>query len=71
MCLLCPTNLVVIRLEEGPHGAKCAKDVPVERRIAKPRFNVIRDDHILHCEKGDFRLGEEWTKWQPICVFST
>ena len=61
---------MVIRLEEGADGASCAKDVLVERRISKPYFNVIRDDHILHCEKGDFRLGEEWSKWQPICVFS-
>lgn len=61
---------MVIRLEEGPDGAECARDVPLERRICKPHFNTIHDDHILHCEKGDFRLGEEWSKWQPICVFS-
>lgn len=61
---------MVIRLEEGSGGAGCAMDVPVERRIAKPHFNIIRDDHVLHSERGDFRLGEEWSKWQPICVFS-
>lgn len=60
----------VIKLEEGMDNPTCAEDVPNERRICKPYFNVMRDDHVLHCEKGDFRLGEEWNKWQPICVFS-
>lgn len=61
---------MVIRLEEGPEMAATAQDVPAERRISTPYFNVARDDHVLHCEKGDFRLSEEWSKWQPICVFS-
>ena len=61
---------MVIKLEEGPESTTTAQDVPVERRISKPYFNVVRDDHVLHCEKGDFRLGDEWTKQQPICVFS-
>ena len=61
---------MVIKLEEGSESAASAEDVSVERRLSRPYFNVVRDDHVLHCEKGDFRLGDEWTKRQPICVFS-
>ena len=61
---------MVIRLEEGPEGVECAEDLPYERRIRKPHFNIVHDDHILHCEKGDFKLGPEWTTWQPVCAFS-
>ena len=55
---------IVIKLEEGVEMPSAAEDVPEERRISRPYFNIMRDDHVLHCEKGDFRLGEKWNRWQ-------
>lgn len=61
---------MLIKLEEGLDEPSRAEEVPLQRRICNPYFDVVQDDHVLHCEKGNFRLGEEWNRWQPICVFS-